>query len=92
MDYNKLFEQDAFKNIDKRVLENFKVLANNMKGKSINESILHIMNFYNSIPKNIKITKDESDTLMQAIVLNLDEKERKNFLDMLELISNLTNN
>ena len=92
MDYNKLFAQDAFKNINKDVLENFKVLANNIKGKSTNEAILHIMNFYNSIPKNVQMTKEEREALMKAIVLNLDDKERKNFLNMLDLISNLTNN
>ena len=46
------------------------------------------MNFYNNIPKDIKLSKEESNALIQVIVLNMPEEEREKFIKMLDLISN----
>lgn len=88
MDYNKLFQQDAFKAINPHILERFKVLIKNIKGKDNNQIIIEIMNFYNNIPKDVKLSKEESNALIQAIVLNMPEEEREKFIKMLDLISN----
>lgn len=91
IDYNELFKQDAFKSINPEILENFKILVSNMSGKNTNEAFLHIMNFYNSIPKGIKLSKEESETLINTIILYLPQNERKNLLNMLEIINTLAN-
>nr|WP_317356717.1 hypothetical protein [uncultured Tyzzerella sp.] len=88
MDYNKLFEQEAFKAINPQILERFKILINNIKGKNNNEIILEIMNFYNNMPKNVTLSQEESDALIQAIILNMPQEEREKFLNMLDLINN----
>ncbi len=89
MDYNKLFEQEAFKAIDRKVLDNFKVLISNLNGKSTNEMMLQIMNFYRNMPKGTNLSKEESDALIKTISLNMPKEEREKFLNMLSLISNL---
>lgn len=89
MDYNKLFEQEAFKAIDRKVLDDFKVLISNLNGKSTNEMMLQIMNFYRNMPKGTSLSKEESDALIKTISLNMPKEERKKFLNMLSLISNL---
>lgn len=89
MDYNKLFEQEAFKAIDRKVLDNFKVLISNLNGKSTNEMMLQIMNFYRNMPKGTSLSKEESDALIKTISLNMPKEEREKFLNMLSLISNL---
>ncbi|WP_317368701.1 hypothetical protein [uncultured Tyzzerella sp.] len=87
MDYNKLFQQEAFKSIDKNILEKFKMLIENIKGKNTNDIMIQIMSFYNSIPKGANLSKEESNALIQTIILNMDNKERENFLNMLDLIN-----
>ncbi|WP_250278573.1 hypothetical protein [[Clostridium] colinum] len=89
MNYDEIFKQEAFKCINPEVLEKFNVLISNIKGKSTNEAILHIMNFYNCISKEVKISDKEKDTLIQAIILNLPEEDRKKFLNMLDMINNI---
>lgn len=89
MDYNKLFEQEAFKAIDRKVLDDFKVLISNLNGKSTNEMMLQIMNFYRNMPKGASLSKEESDALIKTISLNMPKEEREKFLNMLSLISNL---
>ena len=89
MDYERLFKEDAFKSINPQVLENFKVLVKNIQGKSINESMMSIMTFYSSIPKDVKLSKEESEALIQAILVNLSSDDRKKFLKTIDLINNL---
>lgn len=89
MDYNKLFEQEAFKAIDSKILDDFKVLISNLNGKSTNEMMLQIMNFYRNMPKGTNLSKEESDALIKTISLNMPKEEREKFLNMLSLISNL---
>lgn len=88
MNYEELFKKDAFKRINPEILEKIKMLSINIQGKSSNESILYIMDFYNSMPKDINLSKEERDAVMEAIILNLSKEERKNFLKMLDLINN----
>ena len=88
MNYDELFKQPAFKAIKPEVLNNFKNLVENIKGKNANESMLHIMNFYNSMPKDTNLSREESNALMQAIVVNLSSEDRKNFLKMIDIINN----
>lgn len=88
MNYEELFKKDAFKSINPDILQKFKMLSSNIEGKSVNESILYIINFYNSIPKDTKLSKEESDALMEAIILNLSLEDRKKFLQMIDLINN----
>ncbi len=87
MDYNKLFEQEAFKAIDKNILDNFKILISNINGKSTNEMMLQIMNFYNNMPKGVSLSKEQSDALIKTISLNMKKEEREKFLNMLDLIN-----
>lgn len=89
MDYNKLFEQEAFKAIDSKILDDFKVLISNLNGKSTNEMMLQIMNFYRNMPKGTSLSKEEIDALIKTISLNMPKEEREKFLNMLSLISNL---
>ena len=89
MDYNKVFEQEAFKAIDSKILDDFKVLISNLNGKSTNEMMLQIMNFYRNMPKGTNLSKEESDALIKTISLNMPKEEREKFLNMLSLISNL---
>ena len=89
VDYNKLFEQEAFKAIDSKILDDFKVLISNLNGKSTNEMMLQIMNFYRNMPKGTNLSKEESDALIKTISLNMPKEEREKFLNMLSLISNL---
>lgn len=88
MDYNELFQQDAFKAVKPVILERFKVLISNIKGKDNNQVIMEIMSFYNNMPKDVKLSKEESNALIQTIVLNMPEEEREKFIKMLDLISN----
>ena len=87
MDYNKLFQQEAFKAIDKNILDNFKTLISNINGKSTNEMMLQIMNFYNNMPKGVSLSKEQSDALIKTISLNMKKEEREKFLNMLDLIN-----
>ena len=89
IDYNELFKQEAFKSINPDILEKFKILISNINGKNTNEALLHIMDFYNSMPKNTNLSKEQSDALIKAIILYLPKKERDNFLNMLELMSSI---
>ena len=89
IDYNELFKQEAFKSINSDILEKFKILISNIKGKNTNEALLYIMDFYNSIPKNTNLSKEQSDALIKAIMLQLPKKERDNFLNMLELMNSI---
>ena len=89
IDYNELFKQEAFKSINSDILEKFKILISNIKGKNTNEALLYIMDFYNSMPKNTNLSKEQSDALIKAIMLQLPKKERDNFLNMLELMNSI---
>ena len=89
IDYNELFKQEAFKSINPDILEKFKILISNIKEKNTNEALLYIMDFYNSMPKNTNLSKEQSDALIKAIMLQLPKKERDNFLNMLELMNSI---
>lgn len=88
MDYNRLFEQEIFKTIDKNILDNFKILISNINCKNREEKMVYIIDFFNNLPKDINLSKEQVNAIIRTICLNMSVNERQNLLNMLDVISN----
>lgn len=86
MDYNAFFEQDTFKALDEKKRNNLKKFMQDIKGKEMNQAILDLIMF----SKNSELTKDETNILIEGILMSMPKKERDDFFEILGVMSNLT--
>lgn len=89
MEYEKLFKEDAFKAIDPKTLELFKGFSKKIKGKSLNETLSDIIEFYDALPKGNELSNKEREALIDSILLSLPKNERLRFVEALEFIGNM---
>ena len=45
MDFDNLFQKEAFKNMDKNTIDEIKKLSENAQGKNVNEVLAMVMSF-----------------------------------------------
>lgn len=89
MNFEKIFEKDAFKFIEKEKIELFKSFAKKIQGKNIDDMFLDIINFYNNLPKGKELTDYERQAIIESILHSLEPNERKKFLNVIEMIETL---
>lgn len=87
MNYDELFQQEAFNSINQQTLNEFKVLSENIKGKTKEEAIFEIMSFNKSLSNEKPLSSKEQEALIQTILISLPKEERAKFLEALEIIS-----
>lgn len=87
--YNKLFEKDAFRNIDPQKKEMLLEMLELMENKS-SEQKLQIMLAYGMSmqTKGLQLTMQESQALMDALKENLSQQEQQK-LDMMINMMNM---
>ncbi len=86
MNLDKLFKEDAFKNVDENLLESFKNLSEEIKGKGFNETLDLIIKFSESMPKNQVLSESEKNAIISAMLNSLNTEERNRFKSMLEML------
>ncbi len=85
MDIDKLFNENAFKNVDKNLLNSFKKLSQDIKGKNFDETLDLVIKFSESMPKEKSISEDDRNAMIMAIINSLNQDERCQFKNMLEM-------
>ncbi len=87
MNYDELFQQEAFNAISTATLDKFKVLSQNIQGKTKEEALTQIIAFNSDISQDRPLTSKEQEALIQTILVSLPKEERAKFLEALEIIS-----
>lgn len=90
INFNEIFNQDAFKSIEKERLDYFKKFAEKIQGKNINEVFLDIIDFFNTVPKGKELSDIERQAMIECIVKSLSKDEQKKFINILEMIESYT--
>lgn len=90
MDYNKMFDEEAFKKIDKDKLKIIVRMFNEMQGKDANDRI-KIMFTYGLEMKNkgLSFTREEANLLMEVLKTNLSDKEKSKIDAMANILKSL---
>ncbi len=86
MNLDKLFKEDAFKNVDKDFIASFKNLSDEIKGKNFNETLDLIIKFSENMPKDKIVSESEKNAMISAILNSLNTEERNRFKSMLEIL------
>lgn len=85
MELDKLFEKDAFKNMDKSFLSSLKKLSEDIKGKDFDESLAAIIKFGNNMPKGKKFSESEKTAVINALLESLSGEEMTRFKTVLNM-------
>lgn len=83
---NNIFENKAFDCLDHNIKKAFLSLNENMKNKSSDEKIAMIIAFVQSLPKGITFTKDERQSMINALMENMNEREKQQMNILLKMI------
>ncbi|MGN1317384.1 MAG: hypothetical protein ACI4VF_00100 [Lachnospirales bacterium] len=86
-DIEKILNDKAFDCFDRNVKESIKNLYLKTKGKRTEEMLPYIIQFVNSLPKGIILTKEQKNGIINAITYNMSESERKNIMTLLKLFN-----
>jgi len=86
MNLDKLFKEDAFKNVDENFITSFKNLSEEIKGKNFNETLDLIIKFSENMPKDKIVSEAEKNAMISAILSSLNAEERNRFKSMLEIL------
>lgn len=85
MEFDKLIEQDEFKNIGPEKLAAIKEISEKMKGKSVSEIIKIISSYKELFNSGTQITDQERNLMLSVMLENMNEEERKSFTKILKL-------
>lgn len=83
---NNIFDDKAFDCLDYNTKKAFISLNENMKNKSYNEKIAMIIAFVQSLPKGITFTNDEKKAMINVVMENMNESEKKQISMLLKMI------
>ena len=83
---NNIFENRAFDCLDYNTKKAFLSLNENMKNKSSDEKIAMIIAFVQSLPKGITFTKDERQAMINALMENMNDREKQQMRILLKMI------
>lgn len=86
MDFNKIIEDDAFKNIEPERLEAIISLAKETEGKSMQEVMMIMMKYSKILNAGRKLSKSETDAMLNALFKNINEDERDKFKNIIKLV------
>ncbi|MDO5388252.1 MAG: hypothetical protein Q4F63_03375 [Clostridia bacterium] len=81
-----ILENKAFDCLDFNTRRAFVSLTENLKNKSYDEKIAIIVAFVNSLPKGITFTKDERRAMIEAVMEEMSEEEKKRFGGIIRLL------
>ncbi len=87
MELDKLFQKEAFKNMDRDFMLSLQNLSKDIKGKNFNETLDLIIKFSENMPKNKAISEPEKEAMITAVLESLSDDERNRFKSMLEMLS-----
>lgn len=83
---NNIFENRVFDCLDYNTKKAFLSLNENMKNKSSDEKIAMIIAFVQSLPKGITFTKDERQAMINALMENMNDREKQQMRMLLKMI------
>lgn len=84
MDFDNLFQKEAFKNMDKNTIDEIKKLSENAQGKNVNEVLAMVMSFGKKF-EGKTFSEEEKDAMINAILTSMSKEERTRFKNMLEI-------
>ena len=76
MNREDVFAHSAFDKIPDKVKEDMLALANNLKGKSVQEAVPYLAAFMQSLPKGYVLSRPEKEAMLAAVSRDMGEKER----------------
>lgn len=74
---NNILNERAFDCLDHNTKKAFISLNENMKNKPYDEKLAMIIAFVQSLPKGITFTKDEKKAMINAVMENMNENEKR---------------
>lgn len=83
---NDIFDDKAFDCLDYNTKKAFISLNENMKNKSYNEKLAMIIAFVQSLPKGITFTNDEKRAMINAVMENMSENEKRQMSMLLKMV------
>lgn len=83
---NNIFDDKAFDCLDYNTKKAFISLNENMKNKSYNEKLAMIIAFVQSLPKGITFTNDEKRAMINAVMENMNESEKRQMSMLLKMV------
>lgn len=86
MNNSDILNNSAFDCLDYNTKRAFISLNDNMKNKSYDEKLAMIIAFVQSLPKGITLTKDEKKAMINAIMENMNESEKKQVNMLLKMV------
>lgn len=86
VDFDRVLEDDAFKNIEPKRIEAIKNLAKESEGKSMQEVMMLIMKYNKALNTGRNLNKDEVDAMLNALFKGIDENDRDKFRNIIKLI------
>ena len=89
MDFDKILKDDAFKNIEPERVEAIKSLAKESEGKSMQEVMMLMMKYSKVLNSGRKLSKAETDAMLNALFESIDEEEREKFKSIIKLVEML---
>lgn len=81
-----IFNNKAFDCLDYNTKKAFQNLRENMENKPFDEKIAMIIAFVQSLPRGIMFTKDEKTAMIDAVMENMNENEKKQVKTLLKII------
>lgn len=83
-DIDRIFNSEAFNNIEEERKNALKQLYLKLKGKSVEDALPIIMTF--KMPKGRNITVQERNAMFKVVLEGLNEKDRRNMENVLKII------
>lgn len=81
-----IFDDKAFDCLDYNTKKAFINLNESMKNKSYNEKLAMIIAFVQSLPKGITLTNDEKKAMINVVMENMNESEKRQMSMLLKMI------
>lgn len=87
MDFDKLMENDAFKNIDAERVQMLKKISEEIKGKNA-QQVLSVLSSYKSFFSGAnKITDSEKKLMISVILEQLSDEEKEKFNKIMKMMN-----
>ncbi len=81
-----ILNDKAFDCLDHNTKKAFVSLSENMKNKTYDEKLAMIIAFLQSLPKGITFTSDEKKAMLDAVMENMNENEKRQIKMLLSVL------
>lgn len=81
-----MFQNPAFDCLDNNTKASLKALYISLQGKTTEQAIPMIIGFLKSMPKDIKLTKEQKEAILSVISAPLSESDRKKLNMLLNML------